>query len=87
MRWKDDGGRRVQAGFDEGPVHGRLVPGIACLFMGIDAVNAVVAGPLDDRDKVRVGIGRPVEKGPKGYLAVEQGLQHLGEGVWGNLQQ
>ena len=87
MRREDDGGRRVQAGFDEGPVHGRLVPGMACLFMGIDTINGVIAGPLDGRDKARVGVSSPVEKGPKGYLVVQKGLQHLCEVVRGDLQQ
>ncbi len=87
MGRKNDGGRCVQAGFDEGPVHGRLIPGMACLFMRVDTIHAVTAGPLDGRDEACVGICSPIEKGPEVYLVVQKGVQHVCEVVWGDLQQ
>ncbi len=67
-------------------MHGSFVRGMASQFVGIDAVDAVIAGPLDNGNKARVRIRGAVEKGPENHLVVKEGLQQVCEVIRGDLQ-
>jgi hypothetical protein len=71
---EEDGIRGVQAGAGESQMHSGLVPGTRRSLIRVDAIDGVIAGPLDDGNKTLVRLGSPVEKSPKGDPVLDKGV-------------